>query len=172
MNESVTRRNFLSTTGTAALAAAGAAALGAERSGAKPLKILGVSCSPRKGMTTAASVQTALDAAKAVDSRIGVELIDLGGLFSQIVPDEGDLKSKSDRSHGTYPNRKRRMMRTTDLLVPGGGEPPAREDRRPPAPAVTGRIAEAVEEIHVSRHRKGCFLLVAVFRKAHARFNP
>jgi multimeric flavodoxin WrbA len=31
-------------------------------------------------MTTAASVQAALDAAKAVDPRIGIELIDLGGL--------------------------------------------------------------------------------------------
>ena len=80
MKEPTTRRNFLLTTGTAALAATGARALGAERSGARPLKILGVSCSPRKGMTTAASVQVALDAAKAVDPRIGVELIDLGGL--------------------------------------------------------------------------------------------
>jgi len=42
--------------------------------------ILGVSCSPRKGKTTATSVQVALDAAKAVDPRIEVDLIDLGGL--------------------------------------------------------------------------------------------
>lgn len=45
-----------------------------------PVKILGISCSPRKGNTTATAVQAALDAAKKVDSRIEVEMIDLGGL--------------------------------------------------------------------------------------------
>jgi multimeric flavodoxin WrbA len=80
MKEPVTRRNFLSTAGTAAMAAAGTTALSAERPISQALKILGVSCSPRKGMTTATSVQAALDAAKAIDPRISVELIDLGGL--------------------------------------------------------------------------------------------
>lgn len=42
--------------------------------------ILGVSCSPRRGRTTATSVKAALDAAREVDRRIDVELIDLGGL--------------------------------------------------------------------------------------------
>jgi multimeric flavodoxin WrbA len=81
MNESLTRRNFLSVAGTAALASslATTATHGAEATG-KPLKILGVACSPRKGMTTAKAVQAALDAAKGVDPRIEVELIDLGGL--------------------------------------------------------------------------------------------
>lgn len=78
--ENLTRRNFLATAGTAALAATATSALAAESSGGKTLKILGVACSPRKGMTTAKSVQAALDAAKAVDARIQVELIDLGGL--------------------------------------------------------------------------------------------
>jgi multimeric flavodoxin WrbA len=80
MKENVTRRNFLATAGTAALAATTTAALAADASGGKALKILGVSCSPRKGMTTANAVQAALDAAKAVDPRIQTELIDLGGL--------------------------------------------------------------------------------------------
>ena len=81
MNENLTRRHFLAATGTAALAAATTSALAAEGgSGGKPLKILGVSCSPRKGMTTAKAVQAALDAAKNSDARIQVELIDLGGL--------------------------------------------------------------------------------------------
>jgi multimeric flavodoxin WrbA len=44
------------------------------------LRILGIACSPRAGMTTAKAVQVALDAAKDVDARIDVELIDLGGL--------------------------------------------------------------------------------------------
>ena len=80
MKKQVTRRNFLAAAGTAALAATATSALAAEAAGGKPLKILGVSCSPRKGMTTAKSVQAALDAAKAADARIQVELIDLGGL--------------------------------------------------------------------------------------------
>ncbi|HOK95170.1 MAG TPA: flavodoxin family protein [Anaerohalosphaeraceae bacterium] len=41
---------------------------------------MGVSCSPRKGKTTAAAVQAALDAARDTDSRIETELIDLGGM--------------------------------------------------------------------------------------------
>ena len=80
MKNQVTRRNFLATAGTAALAAATTAALAAAPAGDKPLRILGVACSPRKGMTTAKAVQVALDAAKAVDFRIQVELIDLVGL--------------------------------------------------------------------------------------------
>lgn len=80
MKKQVTRRNFLATAGTAALAATTTSALAAESGGGKTMKILGIACSPRKGMTTAKSVQAALDAAKGVDSRIQVELIDLGGL--------------------------------------------------------------------------------------------
>jgi multimeric flavodoxin WrbA len=81
MKQNVTRRNFLATAGTAAMAVTASASLAADSAGAgKKLKILGVSCSPRKGMTTAKAVQAALDAAKSVDPRIEVELIDLGGL--------------------------------------------------------------------------------------------
>jgi len=81
MKENVTRRNFLATAGTAALAVTATSALAAEAVGSgKPLKILGIACSPRQGMTTAKAVQATLDAAKGVDPRIEVELIDLGGL--------------------------------------------------------------------------------------------
>jgi multimeric flavodoxin WrbA len=81
MKQNVTRRNFLATAGTAALALTTTAALPVEAgSTEKPLKILGIACSPRKGMTTAKAVQAALDAAKSVNPRIEVELIDLGGL--------------------------------------------------------------------------------------------
>lgn len=84
MNQDLTRRNFLGVTGTAALAGAfGAAtiAMGADEiPQGQTLKILGIACSPRKGMTTARAVQAALDAAKGVSPRIHVELIDLGGL--------------------------------------------------------------------------------------------
>ena len=77
--ENLTRRNFLATAGTAALATT--LASGAEEPPkGKTVEILGIACSPRKGMTTAKAVQAALDAAKSVDARIAVELIDLGGL--------------------------------------------------------------------------------------------
>ncbi|HRY52220.1 MAG TPA: flavodoxin family protein [Candidatus Paceibacterota bacterium] len=77
MKQNVTRRHFLATAGVAALGAGVAKA--AEGTG-KPVKIIGVSCSSRKGMTTAKAVQAALDAAQGADPRITVELIDLGGL--------------------------------------------------------------------------------------------
>lgn len=79
MKQNLTRRNFLTTAGAAALATS--LVQGAEfPSNGKPVKILGVACSARKGMTTSKSVQAALAAAQAVDPRITVELIDLGGL--------------------------------------------------------------------------------------------
>lgn len=72
------RRRFIATS----IATGGAAALGsttAKAANKKSVRILGISCSPRQGKTTATSVKVALDAAKEVDSRIEVELIDLGG---------------------------------------------------------------------------------------------
>ena len=86
MKDNLTRRHFLATTGTAALAATATTAttattaLAAEAAGDKTLKILGIACSSRKGMTTAKAVQAALDAAKAISPHIEVELLDLGGL--------------------------------------------------------------------------------------------
>jgi multimeric flavodoxin WrbA len=82
MNTELTRRKFVGATATAALAGSLAAisTVRAAASSGSPIKILGISCSPRKGMTTAKAVQTALDAAKSVNPRIVVELIDLGGL--------------------------------------------------------------------------------------------
>ena len=102
MKENLTRRHFLAAAGTAALAATTTAALAAEAGGDKALKILGVSCSPRKGMTTARAVQAALDAAKAVDPRIQTELIDLGGLNIgpwSPKPPEDDMKDILPKFH-------------------------------------------------------------------------
>ena len=73
------RRKFMSGT----LAAGAAVPFSSAKTNAgnrKSIKILGISCSPRKGKTTATAVKAALDAAKKVDRRIEVELIDLGGL--------------------------------------------------------------------------------------------
>jgi multimeric flavodoxin WrbA len=76
MKNEIPRRTFLG----AALAAGAATGLAAESAATKPLKLLGIACSPRKGMTTAQAVQVALDAARAADPHLEVELIDLGGL--------------------------------------------------------------------------------------------
>ena len=44
------------------------------------VRIVGVSCSPRKGKTTAAAVQAALEAARAAGPLVETEFIDLGGM--------------------------------------------------------------------------------------------
>jgi multimeric flavodoxin WrbA len=81
MNNELTRREFVGVTATAALSTSIATTAVHAASVSTPVrKILGIACSPRRGMTTAKAVQAALDAAKGVDPYIAVELIDLGGL--------------------------------------------------------------------------------------------
>ena len=73
------RRSFInrSLVAGAAVSGIGAGAVAAEN---KKVRIVGISRSPRKGMTTATSVGVALEAAKGTDSRVETELVDLGGL--------------------------------------------------------------------------------------------
>jgi multimeric flavodoxin WrbA len=78
MNNPMTRRSFLAAGGAATLTSG--PAMAAEAARGSPVRILGVACSPRKGMTTAKAVQIALEAAKAFSPRIAIELVDLGGL--------------------------------------------------------------------------------------------
>ncbi len=73
------RRTFLST-GLAAAALASADTSPSRAVNGKEVRIVGVACSPRQGKTTATAVKAALEAAKGVDGRIKVELVDLGGL--------------------------------------------------------------------------------------------
>jgi len=73
------RRKFIATS-LAAGTAASLAQAPAIAANVKSVKIVGVSCSPRKGKTTATSVKTALEAAGQVDPRIKTEMIDLGGM--------------------------------------------------------------------------------------------
>jgi len=83
MAADVTRREFLGKASAVAAVSTGAAALtpgSAAAAESKPVKILGVCCSPRKGKTTATAMQVCLDAAQAVSPRIEVELIELAGL--------------------------------------------------------------------------------------------
>jgi len=87
-------------------AAASLAPTLAEAGQAGKIRIVGVSCSPRKGKTTAMSVKVALDAAKEVDPRIVVELIDLGG------------KDIAGWSGGAKPGEGQEVMDDFQLILP------------------------------------------------------
>jgi multimeric flavodoxin WrbA len=84
MASALTRRRFLGTAGTVAVASAAtsvALATDSPQPGPRaPIKILGVCCSPRKGKTTATAMQVCLEAAKQVADNIEVELIELAGM--------------------------------------------------------------------------------------------
>jgi multimeric flavodoxin WrbA len=99
------RRKFIATS-IAAGAAVTIDSTTAEAAAKKTVKILGVSCSPRKGKTTATAVQVALDAAKEVDPRIEVELIDLGG------------KNIAGWSGGAKPGEGQEVMDDFQLILP------------------------------------------------------
>jgi hypothetical protein len=79
MAEDLTRRALLGVAGAAAVAGAASEAAAATESKEAPkggpIKVIGLSCSPRKGKTTAAALQVCLDAAKAVGPNVEVELI-------------------------------------------------------------------------------------------------
>ena len=79
MSAKWTRRNFFGTAGAVSLAFAQGPDAGAA-SQTKTVKIIGISCSPRKDRTTAAAMRVCLEAAKAASPEIEVELIDLGGM--------------------------------------------------------------------------------------------
>jgi multimeric flavodoxin WrbA len=78
MSAEMTRRALLTsaTLGLAGMAAAQDTATDTKDS----ILVLGVSCSPRKGKTTATAMTAALEAAGKVDPCITTKLIDLGGL--------------------------------------------------------------------------------------------
>ena len=58
--------------------AVGESEAGRGRKGA--IRILGISCSPRRGKTTAQAVRISLEAAEAAEPLVETELIDLGGM--------------------------------------------------------------------------------------------
>jgi multimeric flavodoxin WrbA len=76
--EKMDRRKFVSKALYSGAAASLAPTIAAAGQTGK-IRIVGVSCSPRKGKTTATSVKVALEAAKEVNERIRVEMLDLGG---------------------------------------------------------------------------------------------
>ena len=84
MADDLTRRVFLGSAGAAlaATAASAASAAPADEGGKKPgaTRIIAISCSPRKGKGTAASLLECLKGAKSVGDGIETELIELAGL--------------------------------------------------------------------------------------------
>jgi multimeric flavodoxin WrbA len=81
MNRNLSRRMLLGTSGAAmAGGVAACAAPGAAVAGGGGTKIIGISCSLRKGRTTATALQASLDAAREVDPRVAVELVDIADM--------------------------------------------------------------------------------------------
>jgi multimeric flavodoxin WrbA len=81
--QGITRRDFVKTsvaTGAAAATVVTPAAAQPAASSDRPIKIIAISCSPRKGKSTAAALGVCLQAAKEVSPRIETELIELAGL--------------------------------------------------------------------------------------------
>jgi len=81
--KNVTRRDFVRSSvaaGAAVSVIAGPAMASSAASSEDKVRIVAISCSPRKGKTTAAALQVCLDAAKEVSPRIETELIELAGL--------------------------------------------------------------------------------------------
>jgi len=94
MSGSVSRRKFIKKAGAAAVAGLASSPVFA---GNGKILIVGVSCSPRQGKTTATAVKAALDAAKGVNSQIETELFDLGGMnISGLFPAGSGTAPKDD----------------------------------------------------------------------------
>ncbi len=104
------RRTFFTT----GIAAGSAAAFGSEAPSANTIKIVGVSCSTRRGKTTSASVQTALEAAAKVDFRIETELIDLGGMVIHCWAD-GAKPGKAGQITDDYPEKVEPVLKAPNL---------------------------------------------------------
>ena len=94
MTNFVSRRNFLQKAGAAAVSGLTVKSLlGTD----KKILIVGVSCSPRNGKTTATAVKAALNAARGVNSQLDTELFDLGGMrISGLFPPGGGTSPKDD----------------------------------------------------------------------------
>ncbi|MCF7955167.1 MAG: flavodoxin family protein [Phycisphaerae bacterium] len=91
------RRMFLNSSLVAGASVAGIGSQGLAAEG-KKITILGISCSPRKGMTTATGIKVALKAAEAFSSNIKTEFIDLGGItFSGWTGSSSTIEDDFDR---------------------------------------------------------------------------
>jgi len=92
MSSDWTRRTFLG-----AATAAVATGVTAQAAQSKSIKIIAVSCSLRKGMSTATALKACLEAAQTVGPDIEVELIDLGGQKIPAEPAAGIKLAEGER---------------------------------------------------------------------------
>ncbi len=105
MASDLTRRGFLGAAGVAAVTgtmAYTAGAKGAAKAGKEEkIKIVGISCSPRPGKTTAQGLTICLDAARKAGHNIETELIELGDLnipvFDPAAPGSADFEKVAAR---------------------------------------------------------------------------
>ena len=94
MSNSVSRRKFMKKAGTAAVAGLTSNSIFA---GNDKILLVGVSCSPRRGKTTATAVKAALDASKGINSQIDTKLFDLGEMnISGLFQPGGGTSPKDD----------------------------------------------------------------------------
>ena len=103
MASTVSRRGFLGAAG-AAVAAGGAAQAqeaGAAEAKDRPIKIVAVACSPRRGKTTAQGLQICLEAAREAGPNIETELVELADLnipvFDPAAPGSADFDKVADK---------------------------------------------------------------------------
>lgn len=95
--KNITRRDFVrnSVVASAATPTVAAATAGSEPGG--PIRIIALSCSPRKGKSTAAALGVSLQAAREVSDRVETELIELadykinGNLAAGVAGDQDDF---------------------------------------------------------------------------------
>jgi len=80
MASGLARRGFVGVVVAAVAIAVVASGTVAEAAQGKRVTIIGISCSPRAGKTTAAALTACLEAAKAVSPNIDTELIELAGM--------------------------------------------------------------------------------------------
>ena len=81
MEQKLSRRKLIGAVGAAvAIDAVAGTVYAGQRQKPGKVRIIGIACSPRKGKTTAASLQVCLEAAAQVNRRIEVELIELAGM--------------------------------------------------------------------------------------------
>jgi multimeric flavodoxin WrbA len=100
------RRGFVTSGIAAGLGIVSAGTASANKQDSGQIKIVGISCSPRKGKTTATAVNIALEAAKTVNSKIETQLLDLGGM---------DI---SGWSGGAKPGEGQQTKDDCDLVLP------------------------------------------------------
>jgi len=105
------RRGFLTTGLAAGAGIVSASTTTGGKQNSEKIKIVGVSCSPRKGKTTATAVNVALEAAKTVNSRIETQLLDLGGM------------EISGWTGGATPGEGQQVKDDFDLLLPMLNDP-------------------------------------------------